>query len=233
MTKQSKRYQQVQNKIDRQKRYGLAEAIRLIKETGTANFDESVEVSVKLGADPAKGDQTVRGSLVLPHGTGKVPKVAVFAEGEAAKNAEQAGADRVGGEDLVDAIEEGWDDFDILVAHPSMMSLVGRRLGKSLGPRMPNKKAGNIADDVAGVVTALKSGKIEYRMDRGGVVHVPLGKVSFTDEQLTENLIVLLQAINQARPAAVTGRFIRGVAISSTMGPGIKLNVDEVMAQVG
>ena len=231
MGKSSKRYQQVRDKIDRQKRYGLEEAIALAKEAATAQFDESVEVAIKLGADPTKGDQTVRGTLVLPHGTGKVPKVAVFAEGEVARNAQEAGADRAGGEDLVVAIEEGWDDFDILVAHPAMMSLVGRRLGRLLGPRMPNRKAGTIMDDVASTVSELKSGRIEYRMDRGGVVHVPIGKVSYRSDQLVENLVSLLRTINQARPAAVTGRFIRGVAMSSTMGPGLRLNVDEVMAQ--
>jgi len=231
MTKHSKRYQLVQDKVDRQRRYGVAEAINLVNEMATANFDETVEVAVKLGADPAKGDQTVRGSLVLPHGTGKVPRVAVFAEGEIAKSAEEAGADRTGGEDLIAAIEEGWEDFDVLVAHPAMMGEVGKRLGRLLGPRMPNKKAGNITEDVATVVTELKSGKVEYRMDRGGVVHILIGKVSFTNEQLTENLVSLLQTINQARPAAVTGRFIRSVAMSSSMGPGIKLDLDEVMAQ--
>ena len=231
MSKQSKRYQQTRNKVDRQQRYGFAQAISLIKETATASFDETVEVGIKLGADPTKGDQTVRGSLTLPHGTGKVPKVAVFADGEVIREAEQAGADRAGGEDLVAAIEEGWDDFDILVAHPAMMSLIGRRLGRLLGPRMPNRKAGNITEDVANAVAELKSGRAEYRMDRGGVVHVPIGKISYSDEQLTENLISLLTTINQARPAAVMGRFIRSVAISSTMGPGIKLNVDEVMAR--
>ena len=231
MTKHSKRFQQLREKVDRQKQHGLPEAISLVKEMATANFDETIEIAIKLGADPSKGDQTVRGTLVLPHGTGKVPKVAVFAEGEIAKSAQEAGADRAGGEDLIAAIEEGWEDFDILVAHPAMMAEVGKRLGRLLGPRMPNKKAGNITEDVAGAVTELKSGKVEYRMDRGGVVHVPIGKVSFTDEQLTENLASLLQTINQARPAAVTGRFIRGVAIASSMGPGIKLDLDEVMAQ--
>lgn len=233
MTKQSKRYQQVREKVARQKPYGVEESITLVKETATANFDESVEIAVKLGADPAKGDQTVRGSLVLPHGTGKVPRVAVFAEGDVAKAAQDAGADRVGGEDLIAAIEQGWEDFDILVAQPAMMGEIGKRLGRALGPRMPNKKAGNITDDAAGAVSELKSGKVEYRMDRGGVVHVSIGKVSFTTAQLVENLISLLQAINQARPAAVTGRFIRNVAISSSMGPGIKLDLDEVAAKAG
>jgi len=233
MSKPSKRYKQVQEKVDREELYGIQEAIALVKETATANFDETVEAAIKLGADPAKGDQTVRGTLVLPHGTGKVPRVAAFAEGEIAKNAQEAGADRVGGEDLVEAIEQGWDDFDILVAHPAMMGLVGRRLGKVLGPRMPNKKAGNIIEDVAGAVQELKAGKVEYRMDKGGVVHVTTGKVSFSDEQLMENLTTVLRTVNQARPAAVTGRFIRSVAIASSMGPGIKLDLDEVMAAAG
>ncbi len=230
MAKHSKRYAQIAQKVDRTAYYSVADAIRLAKETASAKFDETVEAHIKLNADPAKGDQAVRGTVVLPHGTGHVPKVAVFAEGEAAQEAKEAGADRVGGEDLVQAIAEGWDDFDVLVAHPSMMRHVGK-LGKKLGPRMPSKKAGNITPDVGQVVTELKSGKIEYRMDRGGVIHVPIGKVSFSDEQLIENLVTLLGAINRARPAAVTGRFITSLTIATSMGPGIKVDLGDALAQ--
>ena len=230
MAKASKRYQEVSEKVDRAETYPLDEAIRLIKETASAQFDETIELHIKLGADPAKGDQTVRGTMVLPHGTGKVPRVAVFAPGEIAQQAREAGADRVGEEDLVEAIEQGWDEFDILVAHPQMMGLIGSRLGPILGPRMPSKKAGNITPDVAQAITELKSGRVEYRMDRGGVVHIPVGKVSFSDEQLRENIAELLDTLSAARPAAVTGRFMRSASIASTMGPGIKLDLDEAMA---
>ena len=226
----SKRYREVYTKVDRLKQYSLDEAIHLVKETASAQFDETVELHIKLGADPAKGEQTVRGTLVLPHGTGKVPRVAVFAPGEIAQQAREAGADRVGDEDLVAAIEEGWDEFDILVAHPQMMGLVGSRLGPILGPRMPSKKAGNITPAVAQAVQELKSGRVEYRMDRGAVVHVPVGKTSFTAEQLRENIVELLRTLNAARPAAVTGRFMRSASIASTMGPGIKLDPEEAPA---
>ena len=229
MANASKRYQKVYEKTDRAKQYPLDEVIQLLKETASANFDETVELHVKLGADPTKGDQTVRGTLTLPHGTGKVPKVAVFAPGEMAQEVREAGADRVGDEDLVAAIEEGWDDFDILVAHPQMMGLIGSRLGPILGPRMPSKKAGNITPDVAQAVTDLKQGRAEYRMDRGGVIHLPVGKVSFDDEQLRENIVTVIETIQAARPSTVTGRFMLGATLSSTMGPGIKLDLPSLI----
>ncbi len=225
MAKVSKRYQEVYEKIDRTQQYPLDEAIQLVKETASANFDETVELHVKLGADPTKGDQSVRGTLVLPHGTGKVPRVAVFAPGEMVQDVREAGADRVGDEDLVKAIEEGWDDFDILVAHPQMMGLIGARLGPILGPRMPSKKAGNITPDVVRAVKDLKGGRVEYRMDRGGVIHLPVGTVSFDDEQLRENIVTVIETIQAARPSAVTGRFMRSAILSATMGPGIKLDL--------
>lgn len=216
-------------KVDRDRTYSLDEAIRLAKETASAKFDETVEVHIKLGVDPAKGEQQVRGTVVLPHGIGKVPRVAVFAEGEAAKQALEAGADRVGAEDLVQDIENGWEDFDILIAQPQLMRVVGR-LGRKLGARMPSKKAGTITQDVADVVRQVKSGRVEFRIDRGGVIHAPVGKVSFEDAQLRENLLTLLDAILNARPPGVTGRYIRSIALSSSMGPGIKVNVDEAVA---
>jgi len=208
----------------------VEEAIGLAKQTASAGFNETIEVAIKLGADPSKGDQSVRGTLILPHGTGNVPRVAVFAEGEPAQQAREAGADRVGGEDLVAAIDEGWGDFDILVAHPAMMRHVGK-LGKKLGPRMPNKKAGNITEDVGGAVTELKAGKVEFRMDRGAVLHVAIGKSSFSQEQLVENFSALLKAVLAARPSAVSGRYIRGIAVSASMGPGIKVAVEDVTAK--
>ncbi len=229
MVKASKRYQEVYEQIDRTKQYSLDEAVRLIKETASANFDETVELHIKLGADPTKGDQTVRGTVVLPHGTGKVPRIAVFAPGELAQEVREAGADRVGDEDLVEAIEEGWDDFDILVAHPQMMGLIGSRLGPILGPRMPSKKAGNITPDIVRAVEDLKRGRAEYRMDRGGVIHLPVGKVSFDDDQLRENIITVLETVEAAQPSAVTGRFMRGATLSATMGPGIKLDLSSLI----
>jgi large subunit ribosomal protein L1 len=229
--KHSKRYRDIAKGVNREQTHGVAEALELVKSLANAKFDESIEVHIKLGADPAKGDQQVRGTIVLPHGTGKTIRVAVFAEGEHAAAAQAAGADRVGGEDLVQAIDEGWGDFDILVAHPSMMRVVGR-LGKKLGPRMPSKKAGNITDDVAAAVGELKAGRVEYRMDRTGVAHVSVGKVSFDNDKLLANFQVLMEAIVKARPAAVSGRFIRTVSMCSSMGPGVKLDVDAAVAKV-
>jgi len=226
----SKRFNSISAKVEPKRAYAVEEAIELVRETGTAAFDETVEVAIKVGVDTSKGDQSVRGTVVLPHGTGKVPRVAVFAEGEVVREAEAAGADRVGGEDLVEAIQQGWDEFDVLVAQPQMMRVVGR-LGKMLGPRMPNKKAGTITDDIAGTVTALKSGRVEFKMDRGGVVAVPIGKVSFSAEQLRENLDTLVDAVLAARPAAATGRYIVSMSISASMGPGIRLDVSEATSR--
>ncbi len=220
----SKRFQKSAELVDPNLTYGLEEALGLVKEAASASFDETVEVAIKLGVEPGKGEQNVRGTVVLPHGTGKVPRVAVFAEGEAVREAEAAGADRVGSEDLVKAIDEGWDEFDILVAQPAMMRVVGP-LGKKLGPRMPSKKAGNVTDDVAGAVAALKSGRAEFKLDRGAVLHVPIGKVSFENEQLTENFQTLLDAVVAARPSETAGRYIRNIAVSSSMGPGVKIDV--------
>ncbi len=222
----SRRFEEASEKVEPRRYYAFGEAISLVKETATADFDESVDCAIKLGVETGKGEQNVRGTVVLPHGTGKVPRVAVFAEGEAVRAAEAAGADRVGGEDLVEAIRDGWDDFDILVAQPQMMRVVGP-LGKQLGPRMPSKKAGNITDDVAGAVAALKSGRVEFKMDRGAVLHLPLGLTSFSEEQLKENFETLIMGVVAARPATVTGRFIRSITISATMGPGIKVDATD------
>jgi large subunit ribosomal protein L1 len=228
--RRSKRFKEASEQVDLRRTYGVEEGIALVQQTATAGFDETVEVAVRLGVDSGKGDQAVRGTVVLPHGTGKVPRVVVFAEGEAVRQAEGAGADRVGGEDLVEEIQQGWDEFDVLVAQPQMMRVVGR-LGKMLGPRMPNKKAGTIIDDVAAAVSALKSGRVEFKMDRGAVLHIPIGKVAFSPEQLRENLQVLIDAVVSARPAAASGRYIVSITLSSTMGPGVKLDVTAAIAK--
>jgi large subunit ribosomal protein L1 len=226
----SKRYAEAAEKVDVKHYYTLDEAISLVKETATAEFEETVDCAVKLGVEAGKGDQNVRGTIVLPHGTGKVPRVAVFAEGEAVREAEEAGADRVGGEDLVEDIREGWDEWDILVAQPQMMRIVGP-LGKQLGPRMPSKKAGNITDDVGAAVEALKAGKVEFKMDRGAVLHVPLGLTSFSEEELRENFEAFIQAVVAARPASASGRFIKSITLSATMGPGVKVEVTDVVSR--
>ncbi|MFQ6098775.1 MAG: 50S ribosomal protein L1 [Armatimonadota bacterium] len=228
MGKPSKRFRDAASEVDRQRLYSIAEAVELAKKTATANFDETIEAHIRLGVSPGKGDENVRGTLTLPHGTGKVPRVAVFAKGEAAKEAEEAGANRVGAEDLVEEIEKGWDDFDVLVASPDVMRIVGR-LGKKLGPRMPSKKAGNITPNVGDAVRELKRGKVEFKMDKAAVLHVPIGKASFEAKQLEENLRALLDAVVRARPAAAKGRYILGVAISSTMGPGIKIDAQDAL----
>ncbi len=228
MAKASGRYATLVEKVDKARYYSPEAAVGLVKEMATANFDETVEIAVKLGVDPGKGDQNVRGTMVLPHGTGKVPRVAVFAEGEAAQAAEEAGADRVGSEDLVGAIEAGWEEFDVLVAHPALMQTVGR-LGRTLGPRMPNKKAGNITEDVGAAVSNLKAGKIEFRMDRGAVIHLPVGKASFTAQQLLENLQALIESLVAARPPGVPGRFIQSASLCSSMGPAVKLDLRELV----
>lgn len=226
----SKRYEEARERVDVKHYYTLDEAIELVKETATADFDETVDCAIKLGVQAGKGDQNVRGTVVLPNGTGKVPRVAVFAEGEAVRAAEEAGADRVGGEDLVEAIQDGWDEFDILVAQPQMMRIVGP-LGRQLGPRMPSKKAGNITEDVGSAVASLKGGRVEFKMDRGAVLHVPLGLVSFSDDELRENFKALIDSVVAARPAAASGRFIRSITLSATMGPGVKILVSDVVTR--
>ncbi len=230
MAKRSKRYMASAAQFDGNGPRPISEAVQLVKKAATAKFDETVECAIKLAVNPSKGEESVRGVTVLPYGTGKVPRVAVFAKGEAAREAEEAGADRVGAEDLVEAIEKGWDDFDVLVAHVEMMRAVGR-LGKKLGPRMPSKKAGTITTDVSKVVKDLKSGRVEFRMDKGAVVHVPIGKASFDAEQLEENLRTLLDAIAKARPATLKGRLIDNVYLTSTMGPAVQVEVGDAVAK--
>jgi len=223
--KKGKAFAEVATKIDRSARVSVDEALSLLRQGPQAKFDETVEVALNLGVDTRQGDQAVRGTVTLPHGTGKVPRVAVFAAGEAAREAKEAGADEVGAEELVQKIEAGWDDFDVLVATPDLMRLVGR-LGKKLGPRMPSKKAGNITTEVGRAVRELKSGRLEFRADKAGVVHVPIGKMSFDDDKLRDNLRTLLSEILRSRPSTVKGQYLRGVTICSTMGPGIKIDVN-------
>lgn len=230
MPTRGKKYRAVVAKIDRSKKYTFEEAVKLALENAYAKFDETVEVSVVLGVDPRHADQMVRGSVVLPHGTGRVARVLVFAKGEKAKEAQEAGADYVGDEDLIKKIqEENWLDFDKVIATPDMMGQVSR-LGKILGPRglMPSTKTGTVTFDVAKAVKDIKAGKVDFKVDRAGVVHAPVGKVSFGEKKILENLAAFFEAILKAKPAAAKGQYIKGIAISTTMGPGLKVDVNDV-----
>jgi len=222
---QGKRYRAGVALVDRTKRYLLEEAIRLSVETGKAKFDETVEMVVRLGVDPRQADQNIRGTVVLPHGTGKSVRVLVFAKGDKEREATEAGADFVGGEDLVKKISEGWFEFDKAIATPDMMGLVGR-IGKALGPRglMPNPKVGTVTFDVGKAVTEVKAGKVEYRVEKAGIVHVPIGKVSFGADKLADNARALLNSLIRAKPAAAKGNYLQSVSVASTMGPGIKVD---------
>ncbi len=228
MAKHGKSYRQAAEKVE-SRPYDLSEAMELVKQTAYASFDETVEVSLRLGVDPKHADQMVRGTVVLPHGTGKSVRVLVFASGEQVKEAEDAGADVVGGEDLAKKVEGGWLDFDAVVSTPDMMKVVGR-LGRVLGPRglMPNPKAGTVTMDVAKAVEDIKAGKVEFRVDKAGILHAPLGKVSFSAEQLEENAAALFKTILKLRPAASKGKFVRKATLSSTMGPGIQLDDSQI-----
>ncbi|MBB6636518.1 50S ribosomal protein L1 [Cohnella thailandensis] len=225
MAKHGKKYVEAAKLIDRDATYESLEAIELVKKAASAKFDESVEVAVRLGVDPRKQDQNVRGVVVLPHGTGKTQRVLVFAKGEKLKEAEAAGADYVGDTDLINKIQQGWFEFDVCVATPDMMSEVGK-LGRILGGKglMPNPKAGTVTTDVAKAVQEIKAGKIEYRLDKAGQIHAPIGKVSFDAEKLNDNLKALIDALNRAKPAAAKGVYLKNISISSTMGPGARLN---------
>jgi large subunit ribosomal protein L1 len=224
MPGRGKKYQDALKEIDRTQLYSPEEAIAALKKIARARFDETVEVHIKLGIDPKKSDQTVRGTTVLPHGTGKTPRVIVFTKGENLRKAEEAGADAVGSEDLVARVKEGWSDFDICVASPDMMGLIGKELGRILGPRMPNPKAGTVTPDPARAVAELKSGKIQYRADKFGIVHSPIGKISFDNEKLAENFRVLLDAVVRAKPSAAKGTYLRSIHVTSTMGPSLKVD---------
>ena len=225
-----KKYQAALKLVDREKQYEVQEAFALLPQTKVANFDETVETHVRLGVDSRHADQQVRGAIVLPNGTGKSVRVAVFAKGDAAKAAETAGAEIVGAEDLAERVQkENFMEFDVVVASPDMMALVGK-LGKILGPRnlMPNPKAGTVTPDVARAVTEAKAGKIEYRLDKNNIIHCPIGKVSFGAEKLQQNFEALLEAIVKAKPAAAKGQYIKSCVVATTMGPGVRLNPNRV-----
>ncbi|ADI25168.1 MULTISPECIES: 50S ribosomal protein L1 [Geobacillus] len=229
MPKRGKKYLEALKLVDRSKAYPIAEAIELVKKTNIAKFDATVEVAFRLGVDPKKADQQIRGAVVLPHGTGKVARVLVFAKGEKAKEAEAAGADYVGDTEYINKIQQGWFDFDVVVATPDMMGEVGK-LGRILGPKglMPNPKTGTVTFDVAKAVQEIKAGKVEYRVDKAGNIHVPIGKVSFDNEKLAENFAAVYEAILKAKPAAAKGTYVKNVTITSTMGPGIKVDPSTV-----
>lgn len=229
--KRSKAYQEALKKFDRNHLYDPAEALQLVKEMSSTKFDETVEVHIKLGVDPRHADQQVRGTVSLPHGTGKTRKVLVFAKGEKQKEAETAGADYVGAEELAEKIQGGWFDFDVAVATPDMMAVVGK-LGKILGPRglMPNPKAGTVTFDIERTINELKAGRIEYRVDKTAIIHAPIGRVSFEIDKLMDNLNSFAEALIKARPAAAKGQYMRSVTVCSTMGPGVKINPLVLMA---
>lgn len=224
--KRGKRYVEAAKLVDRTTLYDTADAISLVKKSAVAKFDETIEAHIRTGCDGRHADQQVRGAIVLPHGTGKSVKVLVFAKGEKATEAEAAGAEFVGGEELIPKIQnEGWFDFDVVVATPDMMGVVGR-LGRVLGPKglMPNPKAGTVTMDVTKAVNDIKAGKVEYRLDKTNIIHVPIGKASFSEEQLADNFQTLMGAIMKAKPSSVKGQYLRSVTIAPTMGPGVKVN---------
>ena len=224
--KRGKKYQEAAKLIERGTLYDKAEAVSLVKKSAVAKFDETIEVHIRTGCDGRHADQQIRGAVVLPHGTGKQVRILVFAKDAKAEEAKAAGADYVGAEDLIPKIQnEGWFEFDVVVATPDMMGVVGR-LGRVLGPKglMPNPKAGTVTMDVTKAVNEIKAGKIEYRLDKTNIIHVPVGKASFTEEQLADNFQTLMDAINKAKPAALKGQFLKSVTLTSTMGPGVKIN---------
>lgn len=229
MSANGKSYKNVLAKVDRSKRYPLEEGLNLAKETARAKFDETVEMAVRLGVDPRQADQNVRGTVSLPHGMGKAVRVVAFAKGDKEREAQEAGADVVGSDELIKKISEGWLEFDKAVATPDMMAAVGR-IGKILGPRglMPNPKTGTVTLDIGKAVKEIKAGKLEYRVDKAGIVHIPVGKASFAPPQLIENATAVLQSLLRAKPASAKGNYVRGVTVSTTMGPGIKLDLSQI-----
>lgn len=231
MKRKGKGYRNALTNVDRTQRYLLEDGLRIVHGAARAKFDETVEMAVRLGVDPRQADQNVRGTVLLPHGMGKEVRVLAFAKGEKEREAQEAGADYIGAEDLIKKISEGWLDFDKAVATPDMMGLVGR-IGKILGPRglMPNPKTGTVALDIAKAVKEIKAGKLEYRVDKAGIIHVPVGKVSFGPDKLLDNARSVLTSVLRAKPASAKGNYIMGVTLSTTMGPGVKIDLSQVRA---
>jgi large subunit ribosomal protein L1 len=231
MARKPKKIQEQLKQFDRSQTYGPREAIDLVKEIASAKFDETIELAVKLGVNPKHADQQIRGAIVLPGGTGRTARVLVFAKGEKASEAEKAGADYVGEADIVEKIQGGWLDFDVAVATPDMMGAVGK-LGRILGPKglMPNPKTGTVTMDVARAVKEIKAGKVEYRTEKAGIIHVPIGKVSFETDKLIDNFMTMMEVLIKARPAAAKGQYLRSITVSSTMGPGVKINPQRAAA---
>ncbi|CDQ41434.1 50S ribosomal protein L1 [Virgibacillus salexigens] len=230
MAKKGKKHQEALKLVDRSKSYEVAEAIALVKETAKANFDETVEAAFRLGVDPKKADQQIRGAMVLPHGTGKSQRVLVFAKGDKAKEAEAAGADYVGESDYINKINQGWFEFDVVVATPDMMAEVGK-LGRVLGPKglMPNPKTGTVTFEVEKAVQDIKAGKVEYRVDKSANIHVPIGKISFDNQKLVENFEAITDTLVKAKPQASKGTYMKNASVASTMGPGIRVDVSNMV----
>jgi len=226
-----KSYRKVFEKVDRNQRYPLEDSLKLVKETARAKFDETVDMAIRLGVDPRQADQNIRGTVALPHGMGKTVRILAFAKGEKEREAQEAGADFVGSDDLIKKISEGWLDFDKAVATPDMMAAVGR-IGKVLGPRglMPNPKTGTVSLDIGKAVREIKAGKLEFRVDKAGIVHVPVGRASFSAEQLIDNARMVLLTVLRAKPASAKGNYVKGVTVATTMGPGIKIDLAQIRA---
>ena len=233
MGKKDKKYKAALEQFDKNQSFDIPDAVDTVAKVAFAKFDETVEIHVRLGIDPRKSDQTVRGTTVLPHGTGKTPRVIVFTKGDRIKAAEDAGADEAGAEELIQKVKDGFSDFDIAVASPDMMAEIGKNLGRVLGPKMPNPRAGTVAPDPAKAVSELKSGKIQYRADKSGIVHCPVGKISFGTEKIVDNLKVLMEAIVKAKPSSSKGAYLRSVTITSTMGPAVKIDTSKAAALGG
>jgi len=231
--KRGKKYQQAAELVDKDKHYAITDAVDLLKQAAKANFDETVEVAFRLGVNPKNADEQIRGALVLPHGTGRTQTILVFAQGEKAKEAEEAGADYIGNEEIIEKINDGWLDFDVVIATPDMMAEVGK-LGRILGPKglMPNPKTGTVTFDVGKAVSDVKAGQVEYRVDNAANLHVPIGKVSFDNDKIVENFEALIDTIVRVKPAASRGTYVRNVVITSTMGPGIKVDVTEYVKDI-
>ena len=225
-----KRFKQLTSNYDRKQLFTPPEAIALVKKNANAKFAETVEAHIRLGVDPKKSDQNVRGTVLLPHGTGRVVRVIAFAKGDNAKAAQEAGADHVGDQDLIDRVKGGFSDFDVAVATPDMMAQVGKELGRILAQKMPNPKAGTVTPNIAGAIRDIKAGKVEFRLDKTGIIHTIVGKANFDEAHLVENVATLLDAIVRAKPAAAKGTYLRSVTLTSTMGPGVKVDTNRIKA---